>query len=130
MEAGMILQSLKELAEREGLTEDLDYEPKLVAWVISLDETGRYLGITSTAMPQGPKGKLLPKTMRIPRRAGRTSADLADFLIDKPEYVLGIAGCFFWQVSKLPRRPRATSRYRPSPHSCSLMLTASCARVI
>lgn len=87
----MILQSLKELAEREGLTADLDYEPKLVAWVISLDEAGRYLGVTSTAMPQGPKGKLLPKTMRIPRRAGRTSADLADFLIDKPEYVLGIA---------------------------------------
>jgi CRISPR-associated protein Csd1 len=91
MEAGMILQSLKELAEREGLTEDLDYEPKQVAWVISLAQTGRYLGITSTAMPQGSKGKLLSKTMRIPRRAGRTSANLADFLIDKPEYVLGIA---------------------------------------
>jgi len=51
----------------EGLTADLDYEPKLVAWVISLDEAGRYLGVTSTAMPQGPKGKLLPKTMQIPR---------------------------------------------------------------
>jgi len=86
----MILQSLKELAEREGLTADLDYEPKLVAWVISLDEAGRYLGVTSTAMPQGPKGKLLPKTMQIPRRVIKTVNDRANFLVDSPEYVLGV----------------------------------------
>lgn len=86
----MILTSLKDLAQGEGLTEDLDYEPKLVSWVISLDPEGRCLGLISTAIPQGPKGKPVAKTMQIPRRAGRTSGDLADFLVDKPEYVLGI----------------------------------------
>jgi CRISPR-associated protein Csd1 len=86
----MILASLKDLAQREGLTEDLDYEPKPVAWVVSLDAEGHYLGLIPTAMPQGPKGKPVAKTMQIPRRAGRTSEDLADFLVDKPEYALGI----------------------------------------
>lgn len=86
----MILASLRTLAQREGLTEDLDYEPKTVAWVISLDADGNCVGLISTAMPQGPKGKPVAKTMQIPRRAGRTSGDLADFLVDKPEYVLGV----------------------------------------
>jgi CRISPR-associated protein Csd1 len=87
----MILSSLRDLAEDEGLTADLDYEPKLVPWVISLGADGRFLELISTLMPQGPKGKPVAKTMRIPRRAGRTVNDLADFLVDKPEYVLGIA---------------------------------------
>jgi len=86
----MILASLKNMAQTEGLTEDLDYEPKPVAWVVSLDAQGRCIGLIPTAMPQGPKGKPVAKTMQIPRRAGRTSGDLADFLVDKPEYVLGI----------------------------------------
>src|SRR6478672_357592 len=90
MEGCLILSSLKDLAQREGLTEDLDYEPKLVSWVISLDAEGHCLGLIPTAMPKGPKGKLVAKMMQIPRRAGRTSEDLADFLVDKPEYVLGV----------------------------------------
>ena len=85
----MILSSLKALAQKERLTEDLSYEPKLVAWVVSLDAQGHCIGLIPTAMPQGPKGKLVPKTMQIPRRTGRTSGDLADFLVDKPEYVFG-----------------------------------------
>jgi CRISPR-associated protein Csd1 len=90
MERRLILSSLKDLAQREGLTEHLDYEPKLVAWVVSLDTAGHCVGLVPTAMPQGPKGKPVAKTMQIPRRAGRTSGDLADFLVDKPEYVFGI----------------------------------------
>ncbi|MGO9113128.1 MAG: type I-C CRISPR-associated protein Cas8c/Csd1, partial [Thermoguttaceae bacterium] len=86
----MILASLKDLAQKEGLTKDLDYEPRPVAWVVSLDAEGRCLGLIPTAMPQGPKGKPVAKTMQIPRRAGRTSGDLADFLVDKPEYALGV----------------------------------------
>ena len=86
----MILSSLKDLAQRDGLTEDLDYEPKLVAWVVSLDGEGRFVGLIPTAMPQGPKGKLVAKTMQIPRRRGRTVNDCADFLVDKPEYLFGI----------------------------------------
>jgi hypothetical protein len=90
MESRLILSSLKALAQEERLTEDLEYEPKAVAWVISIAEDGRFLGLTSTAVPQGAKGKLLAKMMQIPRRSGRTSGDLADFLVDKSEYVLGI----------------------------------------
>jgi CRISPR-associated protein Csd1 len=90
MENGMILASLKKLAQSEGLTEDLDYEPKLVAWIIALNEEGKFLGLISTAMPQGPKGKPLAKTMQIPRRVKRTVDNTPDFLVDKPEYVLGL----------------------------------------
>ncbi len=86
----MILSSLKRLADREHLTGDLDYEPKLVSWVVSLDSDGRFMGLVNTGMPTGTKGKLVPKTMQIPRRTGRTSGDIPDFLVDKPEYVLGI----------------------------------------
>ena len=86
----MILASLRKLAQTEGLTEDLDYEPRLVSWIISLDAEGRFLGFISTAMPQGPKGKPLAKTMQIPRRVKRTVDNTPDFLVDKPEYVLGL----------------------------------------
>jgi CRISPR-associated protein Csd1 len=89
VEGRLILASLKDLAQTEGLTEDLDYEPKPVAWVISLDAEGKFLGLILTAMPQ-PKGRPVAKTMQIPRRAGRASNDRADFLVDKPEYVLGL----------------------------------------
>src|SRR5438045_9581556 len=90
MEGRLILTSLKDLAEREGLTEDLDYEPKLVAWVVSLDAEGHYLALIPTALPQGPKGKPIAKTMQIPRRSGRTMGDRADFLVDKSEYLFGV----------------------------------------
>jgi len=90
MEGRLILTSLRDLAQGEGLTEDLDYEPKAVAWVVSLDAEGHYLGLIPTAMPQGPKGKPIAKTMQIPRRCGRTSGDQADFLVDKSEYVFGV----------------------------------------
>ena len=57
MEGLLILASLRDLAVRERLTEDLDYEPKLVSWVISLDGEGRFSGLTSTAMPHWTEGK-------------------------------------------------------------------------
>ncbi len=86
----MILASLRDLAQSEGLTEDLDYEPKPVAWIVSLNAEGRFLGLISTGVPQGPKGKPLAKIMQIPRRVKRTVDSTPDFLVDKPEYVLGL----------------------------------------
>ena len=86
----MILASLTEVAVREGLVENLDYEPKAVSWVIQLDQNGSYLGLVSTLTESGPKKKLVPRIMSIPRRTGRTSGASADFLVDKSEYVLGI----------------------------------------
>lgn len=88
--AGMILTSLKDLAIREGLATNPDYEPKPVSWIIRLDTSGSYLGLISTLSEQSPKKKLLPRVMSIPRRSGRTSAAIPDFLVDKSEYVLGI----------------------------------------
>lgn len=86
----MILTNLTEVAVREGLVENPDYEPKAVSWIIQLDTTGKYLGLVSTLTEQGPRKKLVPRMMSIPRRAGRTSAPTSDFLVDKSEYVLGI----------------------------------------
>jgi CRISPR-associated protein Csd1 len=85
----MILSSLSELARREGLLENADYEPKAVAWILSLGQEGRFLGATPTAA-EDKRGKARAKTFSIPRRKGRTSAAVADFAVDKSEYVLGV----------------------------------------
>lgn len=85
----MILESLRNLALREGLLENPDYEPKPVAWIIVLNETGNFINLVPTvSAEEGKKPKA--KTFSIPRRLGRTSSPVADFLVDKSEYVLGI----------------------------------------
>lgn len=92
----MILHELKALALREGLVADPALESKPVRWVIVLDEDGSYLSLRDTEqevpLPEGKKGK--PKRQAamfaIPRRLGRTSNAVADFLVDKSEYVLGV----------------------------------------
>ena len=86
----MILTTLRDVAVREGLVQNLDYEPKPVSWLIQLDGKGKYLGLVSTLTEYGPKKRLIAKVMNIPRRSGRTSGRVADFLVDKSEYVLGI----------------------------------------
>lgn len=86
----MILQSLKELAEREELVQNPDYEPIPVKWILTVDLEGHFLGLRSTVTEQGAKRKPLPRMMAIPRRSKRTSGPLADFLVDKSEYVLGV----------------------------------------
>lgn len=91
----MILHELKALALREGLVDDPAFESKPVPWIIVLDEDGGYLGLRDTyqevPLPEGRKGK--PKRQAamfsIPRRLGRTSKAVSDFLVDKSEYVLG-----------------------------------------
>lgn len=83
----MILESLAALAAREGLLANPDYEPKPVAWIIVLDDGGKFVNIVPTAgAGEGEKAKVLS----IPRRKGRTSSAVADFLVDKSEYVLGV----------------------------------------
>jgi CRISPR-associated protein Csd1 len=86
----MILQSLKDLALREQLLAQPGFQPKEVAWVITLDEGGSFLGLTSTVTGGGGKIKPRAKKMLIPRQSGRTSGAEAEFLVDKSEYVLGI----------------------------------------
>ncbi|MBM3747333.1 MAG: type I-C CRISPR-associated protein Cas8c/Csd1 [Acidobacteria bacterium] len=86
----MILRSLRDLAVREGLLKEGAYQPKAVAWVITVGREGRFLGLTATVGEEDARGRRRPKTMHIPRRKGRTSKAEADFLVDKSEYVLGI----------------------------------------
>lgn len=85
----MILESLCDLVRREHLLADPDYEPKPVAGFFAIADGGKFVGFVSTMNAEGGK-KARGKTMQIPRRAGRTSAATADFLVDKSEYVLGI----------------------------------------
>lgn len=92
----MILHELKELALREGLVDDPAFENKPVPWIIVLDGDGGYLGLRDTyqevPLPEGKKGKPRRQAamFSIPRRLGRTSKAVPDFLVDKSEYVLGV----------------------------------------
>lgn len=90
----MILQKLYEFAQREQLVGDPDYEPKPVAWIVTIDKGGKLLGIKGTHYTPEAKRKRKPKpvaqTIAIPRQEGRTSGAFAFFLVDKAEYVLGI----------------------------------------
>src|SRR6266851_1285703 len=85
----MILASLRDLALREGLLANPDYEPKPVAWIIVVGDGGNFVNLVPTAgSDEGKKSKA--KSFLVPRRTGRTSSPMADFLVDKSEYVLGV----------------------------------------
>lgn len=87
----MILAKLRDLAHREGLLANPDYEPKPVAWIIAVGDSGALLDVIPTTGSDavGSKQKPKAKVLDIPRRVGRTSGAVADFLVDKSEYVLG-----------------------------------------
>jgi CRISPR-associated protein Csd1 len=85
----MILKELADLAHREGLVEDPDFVPSdKVRWIIEIGRGGRLHGVIDAAQSDG-RGKARPNSIQIPRRGGRTSGSVADFLVDKAEYVLG-----------------------------------------
>ena len=85
----MILSSLRDLARREGLLTNPDYEPRPVAWIIVVGDDGKFVNVMPTTGEDTPGKKPRAKVFQIPRRAGRTSAAAPDFLVDKSEYVLG-----------------------------------------
>lgn len=92
----MILQSLRELALREGLVEDPAFESKPVRWVIELALDGRFTQLYDTNTPElldeGSKRKprMEAKLMVIPRRQVRSSGVKSDFLVDNAKYVLAL----------------------------------------
>lgn len=91
----MILQALHHLAFREGLVEDPDYVLVPVTWLIRIGPDGRCAGIVDTretppVTVKNKKPKPVAKRFLVPRQEKRTSGDLAFFLCDKAEYVLGI----------------------------------------
>lgn len=93
----MILQGLYELAQREGLVDDPDYEWKPVAHVIHLGAGGRFLGVLGTRIEspvsEGMK-KSPPRAMdfRIPRRMPSRSGKNPppEFMADNALYVFGV----------------------------------------
>jgi CRISPR-associated protein Csd1 len=93
----MILQSLRELAFREGLVDNPAFESKPVRWIIELRHDGSFRQICDTNtprnQPEGSKKKptLEAKLMAIPRRQVRSSGVKANFLVDNARYVLGLS---------------------------------------
>lgn len=85
----MILESLCELAKREDLLADPDYEPKPVAGVFAIDDAGKFIGFMSTVSTDDGK-KARGKMMWVPRRSPRSGTNPPpDFLVDNSEFVLG-----------------------------------------
>lgn len=92
----MILQALCELAEREGLTTDPDYQYKGVAWIVRVTCEGRLVGIEGTHQERAVRGKAKtsrrPKSLLVPRQSGRSGTRAsAYFFVDNAKYVFGKA---------------------------------------
>lgn len=116
----MILQSLYQLAQKEDLVGDPDFEPKQIAWLVRISREGRLLGIEGTHhIPKEKEGrkskKPIAKTFWVPREGGRTSGDRAFFLYDKAEYVFGIDPAGERSPKKLETR---FSLFRNKVESC------------
>jgi CRISPR-associated protein Csd1 len=81
----MIIQALYELAEREGLLDNLDFEKKKVDVVLHLDSDGKFVRYETFSDKVG-QGKLL----EIPRLPPKRTVNIeAGFLVDNSKYVLG-----------------------------------------
>jgi len=99
----MILRTLVDLAKRERLVDDPDYERKEVRWVIYLGPGGKFLGVTPNEVIDDRTKKSKPGAMQVPCSAVRTSGSSAFFLVDKAEYALGFdPDAKPRKVSKLP----------------------------
>jgi len=77
----MILQSLYDLANREELIPDPDFEIMPLSWLIRVGVEGQLLG---SILPLGNVPKIIPKRTS---RSGKTPP--AEFFVDNPLYVLG-----------------------------------------
>ena len=92
----MILKALYDLAQREELVPDPDFEIKPVSWIVRVGDGGRFLGIEALKhaekIPEGSKRKpkMLGMPMFVPYQGSRTSGDSAFFFVDKSEYTLGL----------------------------------------
>ncbi len=106
----MILKALYDLAVREELVPDPDFEIKPVSWVIRVGDGGKLLAIEplkqAEKLPAGSKKKpkMVGIPMFVPYQGSRTSGDRAFFLVDKSEYALGFAPEGKGQTDKLCSR--------------------------
>lgn len=92
----MILKALYDLAQREDLVPDPDFEIKPISWVIRVGDNGRFWGIEplkqAEKLPKGSKKKprMLGIPLFVPYQGSVTSGDRAFFLVGKSEYTLGL----------------------------------------
>ena len=111
----MILKALLELARSEGLTENLDYQPMPVRWILTIGREGELHGGFADTMqtPADGKGRPVAGRFEIPKRSVRPgSQNLAEFVIDKAEYVFGWVNEAQVPPEKLEKaRQRATARH-------------------
>ena len=66
----MILESLVDLARREGLLANPDYVPLPVAWILAVGDEGKFLSAIPTAGETVQGKKPRAKVLAIPRRRG------------------------------------------------------------
>jgi CRISPR-associated protein Csd1 len=92
----MILKALYDLAQQEGLAEDLDFEPAQLRFTFVVGPKGTSATIVDRAQLIPAEGKKRPElrkpTIQIPRRSGRRSNNCSEFLVDKSDYLLGWEG--------------------------------------
>ena len=89
----MILRALYDLAQQEGLADDLDFEPAQLRYTLVLGPKGTRATLVDRSQLLPAEGKKKPElrkpTILVPRRTGRTSGSCAEFLVDKADYLLG-----------------------------------------
>ncbi|MFS8068872.1 MAG: type I-C CRISPR-associated protein Cas8c/Csd1, partial [Byssovorax sp.] len=83
----MMLAALYELAQREHLVDDPDYEKKKVDFFLRVDARGTFRGLIPTRTDGG-RAHEIP----VPRFPKRSSGISAGFLFDNAKYVLGLGG--------------------------------------
>lgn len=89
----MILNKLAEFAVAENLVPDLDFETRPVAYIIVIDDAGKFIQLKPTEgknFVRKDKSTIpLPLEMSIPFNPTRTSGAAPRFLVDNAKYVLG-----------------------------------------
>lgn len=87
----MMLRELFDLAQREGLVSDPDFEPKPVSFIVVVGRSGRLRSIVSTLTPPADgRGKPKARQFGVPSSAVRTSGVRAQVLWDNAKYVFGV----------------------------------------
>lgn len=88
----MMLRELYDLAQREGLVADPDFEPKPISYIVVVGKNGKLRSIISTVTPAASgKGKPKAKQFSVPRTIVRSSGVRAQFLWDNAKYIFGVS---------------------------------------
>jgi CRISPR-associated protein Csd1 len=126
----MILQSLAEFARREGLVEDPCFQWAGVTWAIDVGESGQFRNLFDlrSESGEGKKKRRLPRQMLIPKRSKRTAQDRAEFLVDNPEYVLGLGDENEARLAR--RRQLFTEDLKAAAHSSTCAEAGSLAQFL